>query len=108
MKNHSLKNMLQVAQHLANTYGDQAFSVAKQASLTGKKWPILGRRLHEQFPYIEAEVNFLFILYIRIFRFKIEFTNHNLEKIVIMLHNKYGCDLDSHPYWINLRYFVLL
>lgn len=48
----------QVAQHLANTYGDQAFAVAKQASLTGKKWPIIGRRLHEQFPYIEAEVRY--------------------------------------------------
>ncbi|XP_054721428.1 glycerol-3-phosphate dehydrogenase, mitochondrial-like [Uloborus diversus] len=48
----------EVAQHLANTYGDRAFSVAKHASLTGKRWPIIGRRLHPQFPYIEAEVKY--------------------------------------------------
>lgn len=46
----------QVAMHLANTYGDRAFSVAKLASLTGKRWPIVGKRLHEEFPYIQAEV----------------------------------------------------
>ncbi|KAG8200139.1 hypothetical protein JTE90_018924 [Oedothorax gibbosus] len=48
----------EVAQHLANTYGDRAFAVAKQASLTGKRWPIIGRRLHEEYPYIEAEVRY--------------------------------------------------
>ena len=46
----------EVAQHLANTYGDKAFKVAKLAQLTGKRWPITGKRLHEDFPYIEAEV----------------------------------------------------
>ncbi|GFW54204.1 glycerol-3-phosphate dehydrogenase, mitochondrial [Trichonephila clavipes] len=45
----------EVAKHLANTYGDRAFTVAKHASLTGKRWPIIGRRLHEEYPYIEAE-----------------------------------------------------
>ncbi|XP_068201616.1 glycerol-3-phosphate dehydrogenase, mitochondrial-like [Palaemon carinicauda] len=29
-----------VAKHLAHTYGDRAFSVAKLAALTGKRWPI--------------------------------------------------------------------
>lgn len=53
----------QVAQHLANTYGDRAFAVAKQASLTGKRWPIIGRRLHEEYPYIEAEVCYYPLLY---------------------------------------------
>ncbi|XP_076337853.1 glycerophosphate oxidase 1 isoform X2 [Tachypleus tridentatus] len=48
----------EVAQHLANTYGDRAFTVAKMANLTGKRWPIVGRRLHEEFPYIEAEVRY--------------------------------------------------
>jgi len=47
---------LQVAQHLANTYGDRAVQVARLAQLTGKRWPIVGRRLHEDYPYIEAEV----------------------------------------------------
>jgi glycerol-3-phosphate dehydrogenase len=45
-----------VAQHLANTYGDKAFKVAKLAQLTGKRWPIVGRRLHDDYPYLEAEV----------------------------------------------------
>ncbi|KAG0711285.1 Glycerol-3-phosphate dehydrogenase, mitochondrial [Chionoecetes opilio] len=47
-----------VAKHLAHTYGDRAFSVAKLASLTGKRWPIVGRRLHSEFPYIDAEVRY--------------------------------------------------
>ena len=47
-----------MAIHLANTYGDRAFSVAKLASLTGKRWPIVGKRLHEEFPYINAEVRY--------------------------------------------------
>lgn len=45
-----------MAKHLSETYGDRAFSVAKLAALTGKRWPIVGKRLHEEFPYIDAEV----------------------------------------------------
>lgn len=30
----------EVAKHLAHTYGDRAFSVAKLANMTGKRWPI--------------------------------------------------------------------
>ncbi|KAK2708708.1 glycerol-3-phosphate dehydrogenase, mitochondrial-like [Artemia franciscana] len=48
----------EVAKHLARTYGDRAFSVAKLADLTGKRWPVVGNRLHEEFPYIEAEVRY--------------------------------------------------
>jgi len=48
----------EVAHHLANTYGDKAFAVAKLAELTGKRWPVAGRRLHSEFPYIEAEIRF--------------------------------------------------
>ncbi|XP_076452540.1 glycerol-3-phosphate dehydrogenase, mitochondrial-like [Babylonia areolata] len=48
----------QVAQHLANTYGDKAFKVAKMCNLTGKRWPVLGRRLHEEYAYIEGEVKY--------------------------------------------------
>ncbi|CAF1061926.1 unnamed protein product [Adineta ricciae] len=46
----------EVAVHLSNTYGDQAHKVADLSSLTGKRWPVVGKRLHEEFPYIEAEV----------------------------------------------------
>jgi hypothetical protein len=28
------------------------------ASLTGKRWPIVGKRLHMEFPYIDAEVSY--------------------------------------------------
>lgn len=48
----------EVAKHLSHTYGDRAFSVAKLASLTGKRWPIVGRRLHSEFPYTDAEVRY--------------------------------------------------
>lgn len=48
--------LLQVAQHLSNTYGDRAYKVAKLAQLTGKRWPVVGRKLHEDYPYLEAEV----------------------------------------------------
>ncbi|CAF0863304.1 unnamed protein product [Rotaria sp. Silwood1] len=48
----------EVAIHLSHTYGDQAPKVADLASLTGKRWPVLGKRLHEEFPYIEAEISY--------------------------------------------------
>lgn len=48
----------EVAQHLSNSYGDKCIEVAKMASLTGKKWPVIGCRLHPLFPYIEAEVRY--------------------------------------------------
>lgn len=48
----------EVAQHLAQSYGDRAFAVAKMASLTGKRWPIIGNKIHPEFPYIDAEVRY--------------------------------------------------
>ena len=56
-----------MAKHLSETYGDRAFSVAKLASLTGKRWPIVGKRLHEEFPYIDAEVRVVYINYLNFF-----------------------------------------
>jgi glycerol-3-phosphate dehydrogenase len=47
-----------VAQHLASTYGDKAFKVAKLSNMTGKRWPVVGKRLHEEYPYIEGEVKY--------------------------------------------------
>lgn len=47
-----------VANHLSNCYGDRAFAVAKLAELTGKRWPVVGNRLHPELPYITAEVRF--------------------------------------------------
>ncbi|MFH4977151.1 hypothetical protein AB6A40_003860 [Gnathostoma spinigerum] len=47
-----------VAQHLCSTYGDRAFVVARMCKMTGKRWPIVGHRLHNEFPYLEAEVRY--------------------------------------------------
>lgn len=49
---------MEVAQHLAQSYGDRAFPVAKMAALTGKRWPIIGRKIHPEFPYIDAEIRY--------------------------------------------------
>uniref|UniRef100_A0A6B2E8E4 Glycerol-3-phosphate dehydrogenase n=1 Tax=Phlebotomus kandelakii TaxID=1109342 RepID=A0A6B2E8E4_9DIPT len=48
----------EVAQHLAKSYGDRAFAVAKLAALTGKRWPIIGKKIHPEFPYIDAEIRY--------------------------------------------------
>lgn len=48
----------EVAQHLAKSYGDRAFAVAKLASITGKRWPIIGKKIHPEFPYIDAEIRY--------------------------------------------------
>ncbi|XP_060112924.1 glycerol-3-phosphate dehydrogenase, mitochondrial isoform X1 [Heteronotia binoei] len=56
VQDYGLEN--EVAQHLAATYGDKAFEVAKLAQVTGKRWPIVGKRLVSEFPYIESEVEY--------------------------------------------------
>lgn len=48
----------ETAQHLSNSYGDRAFAVAKLAQLTGKRWPIIGKKIHPEFPYIDAEIRY--------------------------------------------------
>ncbi|KAG0209321.1 mitochondrial glycerol-3-phosphate dehydrogenase [Mortierella sp. NVP41] len=48
----------EIAQHLANSYGDRAWAVASLAHSTGKRWPVFGRRVSNQYPYIEAEVRY--------------------------------------------------
>ncbi|XP_050553182.1 glycerol-3-phosphate dehydrogenase, mitochondrial isoform X3 [Spodoptera frugiperda] len=49
---------MEVAQHLAKSYGDRAFAVAKMAAMTGKRWPIIGKKVHPEFPYIDAEIRY--------------------------------------------------
>ncbi|KAF9425777.1 mitochondrial glycerol-3-phosphate dehydrogenase [Entomortierella beljakovae] len=48
----------EIAQHLANSYGDRAWAVASLAQSTGKRWPVFGRRISDQYPYIEAEIRY--------------------------------------------------
>lgn len=64
----------QVAQHLASTYGGKAFDVAKMAQVTGQRWPIVGKRLVSEFPYIESEVTPDFINAEQVSRFKCSLT----------------------------------
>jgi len=48
----------EVAKHLSSDYGDRAWAVASLAELSGKRWPIFGKRLSPNYPYIEAEVRY--------------------------------------------------
>ncbi|KAJ2959635.1 hypothetical protein NQZ79_g4901 [Umbelopsis isabellina] len=48
----------EVAQHLANSYGDRAWDVGTMADATHQRWPVFGKRLSPQYPYIEAEVRY--------------------------------------------------
>ena len=50
-----------VAEHLSETYGDRAFEVGRNAALTGLRWPVVGKRLNPEYPYVEAEVGVTFI-----------------------------------------------
>ena len=47
-----------MAKHLSHSYGSNACDVVKHAALTGKRWPLIGRRLSVEFPYIEAEIKY--------------------------------------------------
>lgn len=64
-----------VAQHLTNTYGDRAFVVARMCKMTGKRWPIIGQRLHQEFPYLDAEVSFPMLTILSPFRLGTQFVN---------------------------------
>ncbi|XP_057303376.1 glycerol-3-phosphate dehydrogenase, mitochondrial-like [Hydractinia symbiolongicarpus] len=46
----------EVAIHLSHAYGVNAPQVARVAALTGNRWPVIGRKLCDDHPYIEAEV----------------------------------------------------
>ena len=52
----NLFNMVvtQVAKNLASTYGDKAPEVAKLASLTGRRWPVVGQLLHIYCIYVHT------------------------------------------------------
>lgn len=47
-----------VAKHLAENYGDRAWTVCSLAEPTGQLWPLHGIRLNSQYPFIEAEVRY--------------------------------------------------
>ncbi|KAF5350533.1 hypothetical protein D9756_008519 [Leucocoprinus leucothites] len=47
-----------VAKHLSENYGDRAWTVCGLAEPTGESWPLHGKRLVPQYPFIEAEVHY--------------------------------------------------
>ncbi|GLB38773.1 putative FAD-dependent glycerol-3-phosphate dehydrogenase family protein [Lyophyllum shimeji] len=47
-----------VAKHLSDNYGDRAWTVCSLAEPTGRQWPLYGKRISAQYPYIEAEVRY--------------------------------------------------
>ncbi|KAI9468936.1 MAG: FAD dependent oxidoreductase-domain-containing protein [Benjaminiella poitrasii] len=48
----------EVAKHLADSYGDRAWVVGEIEDKTGMRWPIYGKRIALNYPYIEAEVRY--------------------------------------------------
>ncbi|EAL22149.1 hypothetical protein CNBC2870 [Cryptococcus deneoformans B-3501A] len=48
----------EVANHLSESYGDRAWTVASMAKPTGESWPFHGVRLSKLYPYIEAECRY--------------------------------------------------
>ncbi|KHJ34760.1 putative glycerol-3-phosphate dehydrogenase [Erysiphe necator] len=48
----------EVARHLAESYGDRAWTVASLSSLTKRRYPIRGERISPLFPFIDGEVRY--------------------------------------------------
>ncbi|KAF8581027.1 DAO-domain-containing protein [Ramaria rubella] len=48
----------EVAKHLADNYGDRAWTVLSLAKPTGNRWPLHGIRISPSYPFIEAEVRY--------------------------------------------------
>ncbi|PFH49510.1 hypothetical protein AMATHDRAFT_147584 [Amanita thiersii Skay4041] len=48
----------EVAKHLSDNYGDRAWTVCELAKQTGLDWPLHGKRLSSQYPFIQAEVRY--------------------------------------------------
>lgn len=47
-----------VAKHLVESYGDRAWTVAAQCSLTNKRFPVRGIRISELYPFVDGEVRY--------------------------------------------------
>lgn len=48
----------EVAKHLAESYGDRAWTVASLSSLTKRNYPVRGERISPLFPFIDGEVRY--------------------------------------------------
>lgn len=48
----------EVAKHLAEAYGDRAWTVAALSSPTGQRFPVRGKRISPLYPYIDGEVRY--------------------------------------------------
>ncbi|KAK7062734.1 mitochondrial glycerol-3-phosphate dehydrogenase [Paramarasmius palmivorus] len=47
-----------IAKHLSENYGDRAWTVCSLAEPTGAAWPVHGKRLHANYPFIDGEVHY--------------------------------------------------
>jgi len=47
-----------VAKHLAEAYGDRAWTVAALAAPTEQRWPVRGQRISALYPYLDGEVRY--------------------------------------------------
>ncbi|PAA77862.1 hypothetical protein BOX15_Mlig010624g3, partial [Macrostomum lignano] len=45
-----------VAKHLSCLYGDKCLDLIRLEPLSGHRWPVVGKRLHPNYPYLESEV----------------------------------------------------
>ena len=43
---------------MSHSYGTKSQKVAELASITGRRWPVIGKKLVEEFPFIEADVRY--------------------------------------------------
>lgn len=48
------RKQVEVAQHLAQEYGDRAWGVCAMAKPTGLRFPVHGTRIDPVYPYIDA------------------------------------------------------
>ena len=62
------------------------------AGLTGKRWPVVGKRLHMEFPYIDAEVRYAVKEYacttvdVLARRLRLSFLNVQVDIFIIKLY----------------------
>lgn len=48
----------EVAKHLTESYGDRAWTVAALSEPTEQRWPVRGRRISAQYPFVDGEVRY--------------------------------------------------
>lgn len=47
-----------VAKHLTGSYGDRAWTVAALCEATNERWPVRGKRIAPQYPFVDGEIRY--------------------------------------------------